>query len=71
MFIDTNKIATVFGRENIDEYIRRDIRKGNLVRIKNKGDQVSELTSPINASYNEKAPVDNISQNKSNVNTNK
>ena len=51
VFIDTNKIATVFGRDNFSEYIQKEIKNGNLVRIKNKSTQASELTSPINASY--------------------
>lgn len=34
VFIDTNKIATVFGREDMNRYIDRELRTGNLVRIK-------------------------------------
>ena len=51
VFIDTNKIATVFGRSNISEYIRRQISDGNLVRIKKRNINPSESTSPINAGY--------------------
>lgn len=34
VFVDTNKIATVFGRDELRQYIQEQIRKGNLVRIK-------------------------------------
>lgn len=51
VFIDTNKIATVFGRSELREYIKQQIAKGNLVRIKNKSTQASESTSPIKADY--------------------
>lgn len=59
VFIDTNKIATVFGRDNLSSYIQKEIKNGNLVRIKNKSIQASELTSPINASYSKNAFTDN------------
>lgn len=36
IFVDTNKIATVFGRDNFFEYIRKEVQNGNLARIKNK-----------------------------------
>ena len=71
VFLDTNKIATVFGRNNFNEYINKEIQKGNLVRIKNRDVQVSELTSPINASYNKNASDKNIIQQETEkVNTN-
>ena len=70
VFIDTNKIATVFGREDMNRYIDRELRAGNLVRIKNRNTQASELTSPINASYNENASADiTISQSDRSVNS--
>lgn len=50
-FIDTNKIATVFGREQLRDYITRQIQAGNLVRIKKRSPQTSESASPINAHY--------------------
>lgn len=34
VFIDVNKISTVFGRGNLQDYIKRQIQKGDLVRIK-------------------------------------
>ena len=69
VFIDTNKIATVFGRKSFNAYIEKEIRNGNLVRIKKRGNQTGELTSPINASYGENASTDSISDNSGNVNT--
>ena len=70
VFIDTNKIATVFGRNNFSSYINREIQKGNLVRIKNKSTQASELTSPINASYSKSTFNDtSVPQNGTDVNT--
>lgn len=70
VFIETNKIATVFGRDNFNEYINREIVNGNLVRIKNKSIQASELTSPINASYSKNAFSNpNVSQDTPEVNT--
>lgn len=68
VFIDTNKIATVFGRDNLSSYIQKEIK--NLVRIKNKSTQASELTSPINASYSKNAFTDTtIPQKVQSVNT--
>ena len=37
-------------------------RKGNLVRIKNRSKQASELSSPIDASYSKNASVDYTTQ---------
>ena len=59
VFIDTNKIATVFGRDNFSSYIQKEIEKGNLVRIKNKSTQASELTALIADSYSKNAFTDN------------
>ena len=36
VLIDTNKIATVYGKSGINEYIKQQLSKGNLVRIKNR-----------------------------------
>ena len=62
VFFDTNKIATVFGRDNFFEYIQREVKKGNLVRIKNRSTFVSERTSDIDAGYNKNASNYSISQ---------
>ena len=70
VFIDTNKIATVFGREDMNRYIDRELRTGNLVRIKNKSTQTSERTAPIAGGYSKNAFTDTtISQNDQFVNT--
>ena len=70
VFIDTNKIATVFGRDNFNEYINRELKNGNLVRIKNKSAQASERTAPIAGGYSGNAFTDTtISQNDQSVNS--
>lgn len=65
VFIDTNKIATVYGKENFSDYIQKEVRKGNLVRIKNKSTQASERTTPIVAGYSLNASVDTTVTQKS------
>ena len=42
--IDTNKIGTVFGREQLQRYIQKEIKNGNLVRIKKRSSLDSGLT---------------------------
>ncbi|MDY4255987.1 MAG: hypothetical protein SOX69_09755, partial [Oscillospiraceae bacterium] len=70
VFIDTNKIATVYGKENFSDYIQKEVRKGNLVRIKNKSTQASERTTPIVAGYSLNASVDTtITQKSPSVNS--
>ena len=70
VFIDTNKIATVFGRSELAEYIKRQIARGNLVRIKNRSTQASESTSPIKADYGMSASSnENVAQDGEDVKT--
>ena len=69
VFIDTNKIATVFGRDDFSAYIQKEIQNGNLVRIKNKSIQTSERTAPIAGGYSKNASDIKIAQNESDVNT--
>lgn len=69
VFIDTNKLATVFGRDDFESYIKRELSKGNLVRIKNRSNQVSEATLAISADYNKITSKDSISNSNKNVNT--
>ncbi|MBQ6824859.1 MAG: hypothetical protein IJP27_09410 [Clostridia bacterium] len=61
VFIDTNKGATVFGKINLREYIQRELRKKNIVRIKNRSIQTSESSPLIGADYGKNAS-NNISQ---------
>lgn len=42
--IDTNKIGTAFGREQLQRYIQKEIKNGNLVRIKKRSSLDSGLT---------------------------
>ena len=62
-FIDTNKIATVFGKDAIYSYIREQISKGNLVRIKKRNIQTSESTAPIAANYGKNVSTTIIREN--------
>jgi len=62
IFVDTNKIATVFGREEFDSYIKKQLADGNLVRIKNRSLQASESTPLIGGDYSKNASTDRISQ---------
>lgn len=69
VYIDTNKIATVFGRNEFEAYIKRELAKGNLVRIKNRSTQASESAPPIGDNYSKNASTDSISDSSKNVNT--
>ena len=68
VFIETNKIATVFGRENFKTYIQKEISKGNLVRIKNRSTQASESTSLIDGDYSKNASKGSIHDSAEDVN---
>ncbi len=68
VFIDTNKIATVFGR-TFNDYIKREIDKGNLIRIKNRSTQASERAAEIADGYSKNASTNSIPQTSPNVNT--
>lgn len=70
VFFDTNKIATVFGRDSFFEYIQREIKKGNLVKIKNRSTFASERTADIADGYNKNASSDtNVPQKDTGVNS--
>ena len=62
VYISTNKIATVFGKENLQDYLQREIKKGNLVRIKNRSTSYSEETAPIAADFERSASDSSIAQ---------
>ena len=34
--IDVNKVATIFGKTGLMDYINKEVKNGNLVRIKNR-----------------------------------
>lgn len=63
VYMDTNKVATVFGRENLREYISKEIRNGNLVRIKNKSTVNSESPALIAVDYTNNALQEQYTQN--------
>ena len=69
VFIQTNKIATVFGRDNFREYINRQIREKNLIRVNNKSNTFSEGDALIAPAYESIAPSDSIPDSTENVNT--
>ena len=69
VFVDVNKISTVFGRDSFRDYINRQLRKNNLVRIKNRSTQASEGSALIAEAYGMNTSVsDSISPVSQNVN---
>ncbi|MBE6798797.1 MAG: hypothetical protein E7525_03340 [Ruminococcaceae bacterium] len=60
VFMDTNKIATVFGRDNFFDYIQDKVKNGDLVRIKNRSTQAIERTALIAGGYSKNASNNNI-----------
>ncbi len=70
VFIDINKISTVFGKRDIHNYIARQVKNGNLVRIKNKSNLTSERSAPIAEGYGKIASTDSIRNSEQNVNEN-
>ena len=60
VFIDVNKVSTVFGKTNFRDYINRQIRLNNLVRIKNRSSQTSESNAPIARDYGKGASMNSI-----------
>lgn len=70
VFIDVNKISTVFGRDNFREYINRQIRNGDLVRIKNRSNQTSERSALIAEGYGEVTSNNSIRKPEGKVNKN-
>ena len=70
VFIDVNKISTVFGKENLRDYIAREIRKGNIVRIKNRSNPTSERSAPIAEGYSRTTSKNSIRNPEQKVNKN-
>ena len=58
VFVDVNKISTVFGRDNFRDYIARQVQNKDLVRIKNRSTQTSERDTLIVPGYGEDASND-------------
>lgn len=52
VFMQTNKIASVYGKSGLSEYIKREVANGNLVRIKKRSPVNSESSAPIAVDYN-------------------
>ena len=70
VFFDANKIATVYGKENLRSYLEKEIRKNNLVRIKNRSNKSSESLAPFARDYRDIASTGSISKFNDNVNKN-
>ncbi|MBR6361485.1 MAG: hypothetical protein IKS04_06780 [Clostridia bacterium] len=60
VIIGVNNIYSSYGKTNLNNYIQKELKKGNIVKIKNKSASVSEKTAPITAPYNNSASVENI-----------
>ena len=52
VLIRTNKIASAYGKSSLNEYIKREVARGNLVRIKKRSPAISESSAPIAVDYN-------------------
>ena len=70
VYLTSNKFATVFGRDDFRKYINEQVRKQNLVRIKNKNNTHSEGGVPLPPSYESVVFNDSITENKPTVNSN-
>ena len=51
VWMDVNRVRTVFARNDFRDYIRRELSKGNLVRVKIKGTAPSEITDQKSDHY--------------------
>ena len=70
VFVDVNKISTVFGRDHFRDYIKKQVSDKNLVRIKNRSTQASEPSALIAKGYGEDASsAVNIAENQGDVKT--
>ncbi len=71
VFVDVNKVSTVFGRDNFEAYIRNQVKNKNLVRIKNRSIKSSERNALIAKGYRDNASTDIISQEDENATSNR
>ncbi len=60
VFVDVNKISTVYGKEALRDYITRQVKNQNLVRIKRKSTESSERAAHMAAGYRNDASTDSI-----------
>ena len=68
VFVDVNKISTVYGKEALRDYITRQVKNRNLVRIKRKSIESSERAAPMAAGYRNDASTDSIRNPNADVN---
>lgn len=55
VYIETNKIATVYGNDDFRNYINQQVQRKNLVRIKIKSNKSSEGDTPLLSAYRDTA----------------
>ena len=67
VYLTSNKIATVFGKDDFRQYINEQIKNKNLVRIKNKSSTFSEGGVPLTPAYESSALSDSILNSDENV----
>lgn len=67
VFMDINKVATVFGRSDFRKYIQNEIKNGNLIRIKNRSNSNSESPEQWSVDYTGTTSKANIAQQSENV----
>ncbi len=60
VYLTSNKIATVFGRDDFRDYINQQIKNKNLIRIKNKNGTISEGGVPLTPAYESTVLNDSI-----------
>lgn len=65
-----NRIKTVFGRSDFNEYIQNKLQNGELVRVKNKNTQTVGGREPISLTRSSSVSDNSIHNAEANVNTN-
>lgn len=70
VYMDINRIATVYGNEDFYKSVQEQVRQGNLVRIKRRGIKASEVLEDIPSNYSNDTSSDTtVSQNMGDVNS--
>lgn len=70
VYMDINRIATVYGNEDFYKSVQEQVRQGNLVRIKRRGIKASEVLEDIPSNYsNDTSSNTTVSQSMGDVNS--
>lgn len=70
VYMDINRIATVYGNEDFYKSVQEQVRQGNLVRIKRRGIKASEVLEDIPSNYSNDTSSDTtVSQSMGDVNS--